>query len=312
MENRLVILCGNSNWPLAQKVCAHLGVPPCSAIVGRFSDGEVRVDIPENVRGRDVFILQSTCPPVNENLVELLVMMDALRRASAARINAVIPYYGYGRQDEKDKPRVSIAAKLIANLLMEAGADRVIAVDLHSDQIEGFFSIPVDHVHGTQVLADDLRKRLRGGEIILAPDAGGVQRARRFAELLGAGLAMVDQRTEENEPFARIVGQVKGRRVIIVDDMVDTGRILLRAVYGAVAAGAASVEACCVHAVLSGGAVDKLEASPIELLTVTDTVPLTTGSKRCGKLRTVTMAPVLAETVRRVHDGVSVSAMFAR
>jgi len=280
--------------------------------VGRFSDGEVRVDIPENVRGKDVFILQSTCPPVNENLVELLVMMDALKRASAARINAVIPYYGYGRQDEKDKPRVSITAKLIANLLMEAGADRIIAVDLHSDQIEGFFSIPVDHIHGTQVLADDLRKRLGGGEIILAPDSGGVGRARRFAELLGAGLAMVDQRTEENEPFARIVGQVGGKRVIIVDDMVDTGRILLRAVYGAVAAGAASVEACCVHAVLSGDAVDKLEASPMDLFTVTDTIPLTTRSERSGKLRTVSMAPVLAEAVRRVHDGVSVSAMFVR
>jgi len=280
--------------------------------VGRFSDGEVRVDIPENVRGKDVFNLQSTCPPVNENLVELLVMMDALKRASAARINAVIPYYGYGRQDEKDKPRVSITAKLIANLLMEAGADRIIAVDLHSDQIEGFFSIPVDHIHGTQVLADDLRKRLGGGEIILAPDSGGVGRARRFAELLGAGLAMVDQRTEENEPFARIVGQVGGKRVIIVDDMVDTGRILLRAVYGAVAAGAASVEACCVHAVLSGDAVDKLEASPMDLFTVTDTIPLTTRSERSGKLRTVSMAPVLAEAVRRVHDGVSVSAMFVR
>ncbi|MBP8645641.1 MAG: ribose-phosphate pyrophosphokinase [Syntrophobacteraceae bacterium] len=310
MQSRLVILCGNSNLPLAHKVCAHLGISPCPALVGRFSDGEVRVDIPENVRGRDVFILQSTCPPVNENLVELLVMMDALRRASAARINAVIPYYGYGRQDEKDKPRVSIAAKLIANLLSAAGADRLISVDLHSEQIEGFFGIPVDHVQGVQVLAEDLRGRLRGDEIVLAPDAGGVQRARRFAKLLTANLAIVDQRTEEKEPFARIVGQVRGKRVIIVDDMVDTGRVLLRAVHGAMAAGAASVEACCVHALLSGNAMEKIESSPLDLLTVTDTIPPAAWSTRSSKFRTVSMAPVLAEIIRRVHEGLSVSVMF--
>jgi len=312
MRGRIVLIAGNSNRPLALQVCSHLGIESCEALVGRFSDGEVRVEIGENVRGKDAYVLQSTCPPVNENLMELLVVMDALKRASARRVNCVVPYYGYGRQDQKDKPRVALTAKMVADLLVVAGASRVITVDLHADQIQGFFNIPVDHLYGTEVLLSDLKVRLQGNEVIVAPDAGGVERARTFAERLGAYLAILDYRRAEAGPYAQIVGDVRGRRVVILDDMVDTGQTLIRAAEGAVAAGAASVEACAVHALLSGDAVERIESSSLESLTVTDTVPRDEKAARCEKIRTVSVASMLAEVIRRVHYEESVSSLFTR
>lgn len=312
MQSRIIIVSGNSNLPLAHKVCSALGVEPCKAIVGRFSDGEVRVEIGENVRGMDVFVIQSTCPPVNENLIEFLVMIDALKRASARRINTVIPYYGYGRQDQKDKPRVSIPSKMVADLLMVAGADRVMAVGLHADQIEGFFKIPVDHLFVSQVFLEDLKSRMEGGEIVVAPDAGGVERARRFAKWLKLDLAIMDHRGTKDEPYSRMVGDVRGRRVIILDDMVDTGRTLIQTAKSAEVAGAATIDAYCVHAILSGGASERIDTSPIRSLTVTDTVPLSTKVSQRSKIRTVSVAPILAEVIRRVHYEESVSSLFTR
>jgi ribose-phosphate pyrophosphokinase len=312
MQNRIIIIFGNSNAPLAQKVCSTLDVAVCQSVVGRFSDGEVRVEIAENVRGMDVYVLQSTCPPVNENLVECLVMIDALKRASARRINAVIPYYGYGRQDQKDKPRVSVVSKMVADLLTIAGADRIITIELHADQIQGFFNIPVDNLLGTEVLLNDLRENLRGDEIVVAPDAGGVQRARRFAKRLNVDLAIMDHRNAQDEPYSRIVGNVKGRRVIILDDMVDTGRTLARTAIGAEAAGAYCTDAFCVHSVLSGAAVRMLDSSPLRSLTVTDTVPLSPEAEQSSKIRTVSIAGMLAEAIRRVHYEESISSLFKR
>ncbi|NLJ26800.1 ribose-phosphate diphosphokinase [Desulforhabdus amnigena] len=311
MQSRLVILSGNSNPELTRKVCLNLGVEAAKALIGRFSDGEVRVEIQHNVRGKDVYVVQSTCPPVNENLVELLVMIDALKRASARCINVVIPYYAYGRKDQKDKPRVSITARLVADLLTVAGAHRIITVNLHADQIQGFFNIPVEHLFGTRVLLDAIRKDIRGDEVIVAPDAGGVSRARAFASRLNVDLAIMDSRYQNDVRHSFIVGDVSGRRVIILDDMVDTARTLLRAVEGAEAAGAASIVACVVHPVLSGNAVEKLASSALQALTVTDTVPLSQEATGCEKIRVVSIAPMLAEAIRRVHLEESVSSLFS-
>lgn len=310
MQSRLVILSGNSNPDLARKVCSNLGVQPAQALIGRFSDGEVRVEIQDNVRGKDVYVVQSTSPPVNENLVELLVMLDALKRASPRCINAVIPYYAYGRKDKKDKPRVSITARMVADLLTVAGAARVITVNLHADQIQGFFDIPVDHLFGERAFLEDVKKSMQGDEVVVAPDAGGVARARAFASRLNADLAILDSRDKNQARRSYIVGDVKGRRVIILDDMVDTGRTLLRTVEGAAAAGAASIVAYCVHPVLSGGAVERLASSPLEALTVMDTVPLSRKVLEWGRIRTVSIAPILAEAIRRVHFEESVSSLF--
>ena len=227
MWSRLTLFTGNSNAALADKVCSRLGIRPGKALITRFSDGEVRVEIGENVRGKDTYVLQSTCPPVNENLMELLVIIDALKRASARRINAIIPYYGYGRQDQKEKPRVPLSAKVVADLLSVAGADRVITIDLHADQIQGFFDIPVDHLFGTIVLGDSLKGEIQGNEIVVAPDSGGAERARLFASRLKLDLALMDYR-EENGTYPKIVGNVKGRKVIILDDLIDTARTILR------------------------------------------------------------------------------------
>jgi ribose-phosphate pyrophosphokinase len=311
MKDRVLIFSGNSNPKLAREVCNYCRVAPGRMSVGRFSDGEVRVEIEDSVRGMDVFVLQSTCPPVNESLMELLVMIDALKRASARRINAVTPYYGYGRQDEKEKPRVPITAKMVADLVTVAGANRLLAIDLHADQIEGFFEIPVDHIPGTEILLEDVKTALRGDEIVVAPDAAGVGRARRFARRLGVDLAIMDHRGTADLPYSRIVGEVKGRRVIILDDMVDTGNTLVRACVGATAAGAAVVDAYCVHGVFSGAAVETLESAPLRSVTVTDTVPLSEKAARLGKIRTVSIAPVLARVIQCVHNEESVSALFA-
>jgi ribose-phosphate pyrophosphokinase len=309
MWSRLTLFAGNSNPRLAESVCTQLGVAPGKAVITRFSDGEIRVEIGENVRGKDTYVLQSTCPPVNENIMELLVIIDALKRASASRINAIIPYYGYGRQDQKDKPRVPIAAKVVADLLAVAGADRVITIDLHADQIQGFFNVPVDHLFGTNVLASALKQELRGDEIVVAPDSGGVERARHFATRLKLDLALMDYR--ENGVHPRIVGNVKGKRVIILDDMVDTAATLVRTANVARESGAAIVDACVVHPVLSGNSVILVESSPIRMLMVTDTVPLSKAAQRCEKIVTVSIAPMLAEIIKRVHFEESVSSIFA-
>ncbi|MFZ2447095.1 MAG: ribose-phosphate pyrophosphokinase [Syntrophobacteraceae bacterium] len=310
MWSRLTLFTGNSNSPLNERVCSHLGVTPGKVLAKRFSDGEIRVEIGENVRGKDTYVLQSTCPPVNENIMELLVLMDALKRASARRVNAVIPYYGYGRQDQKDKPRVALSSKMVADLIAVAGADRVITIDLHADQIQGFFNIPVDHLFGTAVFISALKSEIRGDEIVVAPDSGGVERARLFASRLKLDLAMLDYR-EENGNAPHIVGNVAGRRVIILDDMVDTARTLARTAIAAQAAGAEIVDACCVHPVLSGNAVEHIVSSPIRTLMVTDTIPLSQKAIECGRVRVVSIAPMLAEVIKRVHFEESISSIFA-
>jgi ribose-phosphate pyrophosphokinase len=310
MLSPLKIFCCNSNPPLARKMAALLNLEVSQALVGRFSDGEVRIEIHENVRGMDVFVLQSISPPVNENLVELLVMVDALKRASANRINVIVPYYGYGRQDQKEKPRVPITAKVVADLLMAAGAHRLVTIDLHSEQIQGFFSIPVDHLSGTEVLLEDLKLRLRGDEIVVAPDANGVPRARSFADRLKVDLAIMDYRRTGGEPYARIVGNVVGRRVIILDDMINTGKTLERTARGVMLAGAALVEAYGVHALLSGNAVRRLEDSSLAMITVTDSVDLPENAVGSAKFRSVSIAPLLAAAVRAIHHEESLSALF--
>jgi ribose-phosphate pyrophosphokinase len=312
MWSRLTLFSGNSNPTLSGRVCARLGIPSGKALVTRFSDGEIRVEIGENIRGKDTYVLQSTCPPVNDNLMELLIIIDALKRASAGRITAIVPYYGYGRQDQKEKPRVPLSSKVVADLIDVAGANRVITIDLHAEQIQGFFSIPVDHVFGTSVFIPDLKESLRGDEIVVAPDPGGVERARLFASALNLSLALMDYRGTESALYARIVGNVRGKRVVILDDMIDTGRTLLRTAAVARDAGADVVDAYCVHAVLSGAAVENLEVSAVRSLNVTDTVPLSEAARASAKIRTVSIAPMLAETIRRVHFEESVSAMFTQ
>ncbi|MCK8600714.1 ribose-phosphate diphosphokinase [Desulfoferrobacter suflitae] len=311
MRNKaLIVITGNSNPLLSHSVCSILGLTVGQALVGRFSDGEVRVEVNQNVRGLDVYVIQSLCPPVNENLIELLVLVDALKRASARRINVVIPYYGYGRQDQKDKPRVSIAAKVVADLLTVAGLDRLVTIDLHATQIQGYFDVPVDHLYGTEVLVEDAKDNLFGDDTVVAPDAGGVERARVFASRLNVDLAIMDHRGTEVCPSSSIVGEVKGRPVIILDDMVDTGQTLVRAAEAAQAAGASCINAYCVHAVLSGDALRRIERSPIRSLTVTDTIPHSKEIAQSGKLRIVSIAPLLAEVIKRVHNEDSVSALF--
>lgn len=310
MQNRFAILSGNSNLLLARKVCTHLGVTPVRALVGRFNDGEVRVEIQENVRGKDVYAIQSICPPVNENLFELLVMIDALKRASADRITVVVPYYGYGRKDKKEKPRAPITAKVVADLLTVAGAHRVISFDFHADQIEGFFRIPVDHLSGIQVLLDDLKSNLTVDDVIVAPDTGGVERCRNLANTLGMRLAIMDHRRGKTAPRSTIVGDVKGRRAVIIDDLLDTGRTLHRTVESAKMAGAASVEAYCVHALFSHEAVDLLADSALRSLVVTDTVPTVDRAVGILNIRTVSVASTLAKVIRCVHLEESVSALF--
>ena len=309
MWSRFTLFAGNSNSALAEKICSQLRISPGKALIGRFSDGEIRVEIGENVRGVDVYVLQSTCPPVNENLMELLVVLDALKRASAGRINVIIPYYGYGRQDQKDKPRVPIAAKVVADLLTVAGADRVITIDLHADQIEGFFDIPVEHLLGTTVMIDAIRTELKGGEIVVAPDSGGTERSRFFAQRLGLDLALMDYR-EENGTYPKIVGSVKGRKVIILDDLIDSGQTILRTASAACAAGAGYVEVCAVHPVLSGTSVEKIAESAIARLLVTDTIPLSEKARACSKIEVVSIAPMLADVIKRVYFEESISSIF--
>ena len=310
--DRLKLFGGNSNPELTAKICQHLQIPQGKAVVQTFSDGEIMVEIGENVRGRDVFVMQSTCSPVNHNLMELLVLMDALKRASAWRITAVLPYYGYARQDTKVLPRVPISAKLVADLITVAGGHRVICLDLHANQIQGFFDIPVDNLFAAPVLLEYIRQYFNNDLVIVSPDAGGVERARAFAKRLHATLAIIDKRRDEDQRVKamHIVGEVEGKAAIILDDMVDTGGTLTEAAKALAENGALSINACCTHAVLSGNAIARIEESAIENLIVTDSIPLQPETKGCKKIKVLTVANLLGEAIKRTHLNDSVSSLF--
>lgn len=308
----LILFAGNSNPDLARHICRHIGIRLGEAEVKTFSDGEIQVEISENVRGKDVFVLQSTCAPVNDHLVELLLMLDAFKRASAQRITAVMPYYGYARQDKKVAPRVPISAKLVADILTVAGADRVITMDLHAGQLQGFFNIPVDNLFAAPVLLEHIRQELKNDTIIVSPDAGGVERARAFAKRLHTQLAIIDKRrVAPNQAEAmHVVGDVKGKVAVILDDMVDTAGTLIEAASALKEHGALEVHACCAHAVLSGPAVDRITKSDIKTLVVTNTNPLNGKAKACDKIRVLSVSKLLAEAIHRSHTGSSVSSLF--
>jgi len=310
--DQMRVFSGNSNVPLAQEICNILHTPLGRANVRNFSDGEIQVDIDESVRGMDVFAIQSTCTPGNTNLMELLIMIDALKRASANRITAVLPYYGYARQDRKVSPRAPITAKLVADLITAAGAHRVLTMDLHAGQIQGFFNIPVDHLFAAPVLLDYIRARSRDDLVIVSPDAGGVERARAFGKRLKAGLAIIDKRRESPNvaKFMTIIGEVRGLQAIILDDIVDTAGTLVEAASALAAKGAARVIACCTHPVLSGPAVERLNESIIEEVAVTNTIPLKPEAIFNPKIKVLSVAKLLAEAIKRIHCNDSVSSLF--
>ena len=312
MLEKIRIFSGNANVPLARKISENLGVPLGMANVTTFSDGETRVEIDENVRGMDVFIIQSTCPPVNVTCMELLIMIDAMKRASADRITAVIPYYGYARQDRKVAPRAPITAKLIADLITTAGANRVLAMDLHTGQIQGFFNIPVDNLFATPVLLEYLKSYYQDNMVIVPPDTGGVARARAFGSRLGANLAIIDKRREgPNEAHVmNIIGNVKGSSVIILDDMIDTAGTVIQAAQALEEAGATQIFACCTHPVLSGLAIENIEKSNIKEVIVTDTIPLRDKAKACKRITVLSVAGLLSEAVKRIYYNESVSSLF--
>jgi ribose-phosphate pyrophosphokinase len=308
----LKVFAGLSNPGLLKEVCDYLGVEQGDALVTTFSDGEIRIQINENVRGKDVFLFQSCCDPVNKHVMELLLMIDALKRSSAYRITAVIPYYGYGRQDRKDQPRVPISAKLVADLITTAGADRVLTMDLHAGQIQGFFKIPVDHLYAAPVLLDYVGRR--GGQdlVVVSPDAGGVERARAFAKRLQANLAIIDKRREgPNEAHVMyIIGDVSGRDALLLDDMIDTAGTIAQGARACMEHGARRVWAACTHPVLSGPALDRLNASKLEEVVVTNTIPLNGKERTCPMLRVLSVAPLLGEAIKRIHEEESVSSLF--
>ena len=313
MKDEIKVFAGNSNLALADAVCDYLGVVRGAAEVRRFSDGEILVEIDENVRGGDVFVIQSTCTPVNDNLIELLLMLDAFRRASAKRITAVVPYFGYARQDRKVAPRVPISAKLVADLITTAGAARVLTVDLHAGQIQGFFNVPVDNLFATPVILNYVRERLNHDSVsVVSPDAGGVERARAFAKHLDASLAIIDKRRAGPNEVAEmnIVGDVRDRTAVLVDDMVDTAGTLAAAATALVENGARAVLACCTHAVLSGSSITRVEASALSELIVTDTIPLRPEARACKKIKVLSVAHLLGEAIRRTHYEESISSLF--
>ena len=311
MAYELKLFTGNANRPLAEEIAQYLRVPLSDAEVTRFSDGEVYVHVTENVRGADVYVIQPTCPPVNDTLMELLVMIDALKRASARRITAVLPYYGYARQDRKVEPRVPITARLVADLLEAAGIDRVLALDLHAGQIQGFFKVPVDHLFAAPVMIDYLGKKELRDAVIVAPDAGGVERARAIAKRLNAGLAIIDKRREgPNAAVAmHLIGDVRARDAVVIDDMIDTAGTLIQAVGALAREGARRILACGVHPVLSGPALERIGASPLEEVVVTNSIPVP-AEKRIARVTVLTVAPLLGEAIRRIHDEESVSTLF--
>lgn len=313
MENNgYIVFSGLSNPQLSEAICRYLKKPMGNAKVKRFSDGEVQIEIDDNVRAKDVFVVQSTCYPVNDHLVELLLMIDAFKRSSARRITAVIPYFGYARQDKKVAPRVPISAKLVADLLTTAGANRVITMDLHAGQIQGFFDIPVDNLFAAPVLIDYMKRLFNEDLVIVSPDAGGVERARAFAKRLNAGLAIIDKRrSAPNQAKAMaVIGNVKGKKALILDDMVDTAGTLTEAANAIAANGAREVHACCTHAVLSGPAIDRINASDLKSLVVTDTIPLTGKPKTCEKISVLSIAELFGEAIYRSHTGDSVTSLF--
>ena len=312
MTYDLKLFSGSANRPLAEEIAQYLHLPLGDADVSRFSDGEVFVQVNESVRGTDVFVVQPTCPPVNDTLMELLVMMDAFKRASARRITAVLPYYGYGRQDRKVMPRVPITAKLVADLITAAGCHRLLAVDLHAGQIQGFFNIPVDHLFAAPpVIVDYLAKKDLQDLVLVSPDAGGVERARAIAKRLNAGLAIIDKRRDGPNValFMYLIGDVKNKDVVVIDDMIDTAGTLIQAVEAVKREGARRVLACAVHGVLSGPALKRIEESPLEEVIITNSVPMTPG-KASPKVHVLSVAPLLAEAIRRIHDEESVSTLF--
>jgi ribose-phosphate pyrophosphokinase len=311
--DNVMVFTGNSNPDLAHAVARHLGVPLGKAMVGRFSDGEVMVEIMENVRGRDVFVVQPTCAPSNDNLMELLVMMDALKRSSAKRITAVIPYYGYARQDRRPRTaRVAITARLVADMIEAAGANRVLTMDLHADQIQGFFSIPVDNIYSSLVLLGDIWRHEHQGLQVVSPDVGGVVRARAYAKHLDADLAIIDKRRPRpNESkVMHIIGEVEGRTCVLIDDLVDTAGTLCEAARALKEHGAKKVLAYCTHPVLSGHAVERISGSQLDELVVTDTIPLSPPAKECSRIRQLSVAELLAESMRRIAQEDSISSLF--
>lgn len=309
-----MVFTGNANPALAEQVVKHLNIPLGKSVIGRFSDGEVSVEIQENVRSKDIFVLQPTCAPTNDNLMELMIMVDALKRASAGRITAAIPYFGYARQDRRPRSaRVAISAKVVANMLQSVGVDRVLTMDLHADQIQGFFDIPVDNIYGSQVLLTDLIAKNLDDLLVVSPDVGGVVRARALAKKLDTDLAIIDKRRPKANvsEVMNIIGEVDGRNCVIMDDMVDTAGTLCKAAQVLKERGAKQVYAYCTHPVLSGGAVERINASALDELVVTDTIPLREDSRGSSKIRQLTCSALLAETFSRISRGESVLSLFA-
>jgi ribose-phosphate pyrophosphokinase len=312
MESSICVFTGNSNRPLAESICDILEIKIGNGEVKKFSDGETSVDIHQSIRGKDIFIVQSTCSPTNEHLMELLIMLDAMKRASAKRITAVIPYFGYARQDRKASPRTPITAKLVANLLAVSGADRILTMDLHAGQIQGFFDIPVDNLYAKPVVLKYIQEKFLNNLCIVSPDAGGVERARAYAKPLKADLAIIDKKRERaNESdVMHIIGEVAGKTCLIVDDMVDTAGTLTNGAIALKEAGALKVAACCSHAVLSGPAISRIEASPLEEIVATDTIPLKGDATMCKKITVLSVANLLAEAIKRIYEEASVSELF--
>ncbi|MBU0759833.1 MAG: ribose-phosphate pyrophosphokinase [Candidatus Omnitrophica bacterium] len=311
MNRTAAIFTGNSNPALAKEIVKYLDMPLSKALVSTFSEGEIRVKIEENVRGKDVFVIQSTCPPSNNNLMELLILIDALRRASAKRITAVLPYFGYARQDRKDQPRVPITAKLVANLITTAGADRVLTVDLHAGQIQGFFDIPMDHLYAVTTFVDYFRTLKVKNIVVVSPDVGGIKMARAYAKRLESPLAIVDKRriSAEDIEVMNILGEVKGKNALIIDDLVATAGSLVEAAATLKKAGAKDVYAAITHPVLSGPAIKRIEPSSLKKLFVTNTIPVENGKKH-KKIKVLSIAPLLAEAIKRIHSEESVSCLF--
>ena len=312
IDPEMKIFTGNSNKDLAKEICSYLQMPLGKASVGTFSDGEIMVQLHENVRGKDIFVIQTFSNPVNKHLMELLIMMDALKRASAYRITAVLPYYGYARQDRKAEPRVPITAKLIADLITVAGADRVLTLDLHVGQIQGFFNIPVDNIFATPVILEYLKKMDLKDLVVVSPDAGGVERARAIAKKLDTSLAIIDKRREKANvsEIMNIIGDVEGRDALLLDDMIDTAGTITQGAGALKKAGARKVYAACTHPVLSGSAIDRLNGSVIDEVIVTNTIPLNGKDQSCKKITTLSVAPLLGEAIRNTHNETSVSSLF--
>ncbi len=311
MDKKLAVFSGNSNRPLAEKVCDHLGVKLGDALVDEFSEGEIKVKINENVRGKDIFVIQSTCSPPNRSLMELLIIIDALRRASAERITAVIPYFGYARQDRKDQPRVPITAKLVANLIATAGANRVLTMDLHAGQIQGFFDIPVDNLFAVNIFVDYIKEKKLKDPLIISPDVGGIKMARSYAKRLNAGLVIVDKRrvNDHDAEVMHIIGEIDNKPAIIIDDIVSTAGTLTEAANALGQHGAREIYAAITHPVLSGLALERLEKSNLKELVVTDTIPLE-KEKKIDKIKVLSVAKFFAEAIKRIHLSESISILF--